>query len=84
MLNGGFVFSGTYNKGKWEGIGRAYAPTGIIYYNGNFKQWQWHGQGTMKDRKTSDVWSGIWFENLMQEGVLTKANGEKYKQSFNP
>jgi hypothetical protein len=38
----------------------------------------------MKDRKSSDVWTGQWFENLMQEGILTKPNGDKFKQVFNP
>ena len=46
-LNGGFVFSGTYSQGKWEGIGRSFGPNGVIYYNGHFKNWSWHGQGTM-------------------------------------
>jgi len=78
------VFSGQYLNGKWDGLGRCYAPNNKIYYNGHFKNWQWHGLGSMKDRKSSDIWKGEWFESLMKEGVLHKVNGEKYKQTFNP
>lgn len=68
----------------WEGAGRAYAPSGDLYFSGYFKNWQWHGEGSMRDRKTGDLWRGEWFENLMKEGILEKQNGEKYKQTFNP
>jgi hypothetical protein len=39
----------------------------------------------MRDRKTGDLWSGEWSENLMKEGVLTKANsGDRFLQIYNP
>jgi hypothetical protein len=39
----------------------------------------------MQDRKSGDIWSGQWFENLMSEGVLTKAKtGVRFKQVFDP
>jgi hypothetical protein len=39
----------------------------------------------MRDRKTGDVWSGEWFENLMAEGILIKAQtGNRFKQTYDP
>lgn len=38
----------------------------------------------MYEYKSGDIWSGEWESNLMKEGILTKKNGDKYQQVFNP
>ena len=74
-------------KGKYEGglINENFSGQGTLsmfdnfYYEGDFKEGQLHGTGTMYFAEASGEYSGEWKDSKYEgQGTLTLADGDKY------